>query len=112
MTVSEAFTKFREDLKALLKKTGIGKPDPRWDESDILKAFEDHFNRTAPSPEALAIAAYEGYRMHTGGKSLATGQNIPEWNQLRPDIQAAWRSSRDALLKELYGQRTNTGGNG
>jgi hypothetical protein len=105
MTVSEAFAKFRQDLIDLIKKHQIAKPDPRWDESDILKAFTEYLYRTAPSPEELARAAYNGYRNHTGGKSLATGQTIPEWEQLRPDIQEAWRASRDHLMRELYKQR-------
>jgi hypothetical protein len=108
MTVSEAFAKFRQDLIDLLKKHQIAKPDARWDESDILKAFTDYLYRTAPSPEELARAAYNGYRNHTGGKSLATGQTIPEWEQLRPDIQEAWRASRDHMMRTLHAQRAGT----
>jgi hypothetical protein len=107
-TVADAFAEFRKALMELLKKHQIAKPDPRWDENDILKAIEGYLDRTAPSPEALAVAAYNGYRNHTGGKSLATGQTIPEWDQLRPDIQEAWRASRDGMLRELSGQRINT----
>ena len=35
----------------------------------------------------LAQLAYEAYRAHTGGISLASGQPIPEWNALKPEIQ-------------------------
>jgi hypothetical protein len=42
--------------------------------------------------------AYEGYRNHTDGKSLATGAVIPEWDQLRVDIQQAWQASANHLL--------------
>lgn len=48
MTVSEAFAKFRQDLIDLLKKHKIAKPDARWDESDILKAFTEYLERTGP----------------------------------------------------------------
>lgn len=106
-TIVEAYADFRETLKTLIKKHGLGKPDPRWMEDDIIAALSGHLDRTVPSPEDLAEAAYEGYRMHTGGKSLATGTTIPKWNDLRPDIQEAWRASRDSLLKTLHNQRVS-----
>lgn len=46
-----------------------------------------------------AEVAYNGYRDHTGGISLASGGPIPEWKDLRPDIQAAWKASAAALRK-------------
>ena len=48
-----------------------------------------------------AAIAYEAYRNHTGGKSLATGQTIPEWHELREDIQLAWMSAADAVETEI-----------
>jgi len=42
--------------------------------------------------------AYEAYRAHTGGVSLATGQALPEWDALRPEIRDAWRASTEAVL--------------
>jgi hypothetical protein len=44
-----------------------------------------------------AAIAYCAYRAHTGGKSLATGQNIPEWHELREDIQSAWNAAAAAV---------------
>lgn len=49
----------------------------------------------------LAEIAYNAYRDHTGGISLASGQPIPEWSQLRPDIQEAWEASASAIGKEI-----------
>jgi len=49
----------------------------------------------------LARAAYEGYRAHTGGKSLATGQTIPEWDELRNEIKDAWLASVAAVQETL-----------
>lgn len=37
--------------------------------------------------------AYDAYRTHAGGKSLATGQNIPDWEDLAPVIQSAWEAA-------------------
>jgi hypothetical protein len=34
--------------------------------------------------------AYEAYRSHTNGKSLAAGDSIPVWDDLDERIQAAW----------------------
>lgn len=42
--------------------------------------------------------AYEAYRAHTGGVSLASGQPIPAWDALKPEIQAAWDTSTAAVL--------------
>jgi hypothetical protein len=41
----------------------------------------------------LPQLAYEAYRAHTGGISLASGQPIPAWDALKPEIQEAWRAS-------------------
>ena len=49
----------------------------------------------------LAEIAYNGYRDHTGGISLASGQPIPEWSSLRPDIQQAWEASAASVSKEI-----------
>jgi hypothetical protein len=50
--------------------------------------------------ERLGQRAYEGYRDHTGGVSLATGGPIPDWGELSPAIKAAWGAATKALLSE------------
>lgn len=45
----------------------------------------------------LPQLAYEAYRAHTGGISLASGQPIPAWAQLKPEIQEAWRASTNVV---------------
>ncbi len=50
--------------------------------------------------DKFARIAYEAYRNHTGGISLATGVKIPEWADLRPDIKAAWMASANAVIAE------------
>jgi hypothetical protein len=44
-----------------------------------------------------AAMAYLSYRQHTGGVSLATGQALPEWHELREDIQNAWNAAAAAV---------------
>lgn len=48
-----------------------------------------------------AEVAYTAYRDHTGGVSLASGQRIPEWPELRDDIKSAWKASAHALRRTI-----------
>lgn len=48
-----------------------------------------------------AAIAYEAYRAHTGGISLATGHTIPEWHELREDIQLAWYQAALAVENQV-----------
>lgn len=50
--------------------------------------------------EKMGQRAYEGYRDHTGGVSLANGGPIPAWADLPPAIRAAWGAAAKALLNE------------
>jgi hypothetical protein len=45
--------------------------------------------------------AYEAYRISSGGYSLITGSKLPEWDDLRPDVQAAWAASARAVISEV-----------
>lgn len=45
--------------------------------------------------------AYEAYCEHTNWKSLATGQSLPQWDGLKPEIREAWIVSSDALAKHI-----------
>lgn len=42
--------------------------------------------------------AYDAYRNHTGGISLASGQNIPGWEDLHAPIRAAWEAAAKAVV--------------
>lgn len=44
--------------------------------------------------------AYNAYRDHTGGISLATGVQIPEWRFLPKDIKAAWEAAGGAAASQ------------
>lgn len=56
-----------------------------------------------------AKLAYEAYRAHTGGVSLASGQKIPPFDMLRPEIQDAWGASATALDSDLGEEDENPG---
>lgn len=49
----------------------------------------------------LARAAYEGYIKQSGGKSLVTGDPLPPFDQLKPEIQEAWASAAGAIEGEI-----------
>lgn len=40
--------------------------------------------------ERLGQVAYEAYSTNTGGKSLATGDDLPVWGELDDVYQTAW----------------------
>lgn len=46
--------------------------------------------------------AYEAYGNHSGGKSLISGQPIPEWAALPTAIQQAWDAAGDAVKVEVF----------
>jgi hypothetical protein len=58
----------------------------------------DFLNSASEVPSAGQVA-YEGYRKHSDGKSLVSGQEIPEWNKLPAEIQAAWNSAGEASAR-------------
>lgn len=51
----------------------------------------------------LAKEAYEAYAEHTGWKSLATGQPLPQWDQLTPAIKQAWTVSTAWVVGKATG---------
>lgn len=46
----------------------------------------------------LAQIAYEAFCNHTGWKSLISRAPLPQWNDLKPEIQNAWRAAANALV--------------
>lgn len=45
----------------------------------------------------LGQVAYEAYRQMVNGKSAVTGNVLPEWPELPPEIREAWRGTADAV---------------
>jgi len=48
--------------------------------------------------QRLGQVAYEAYSMNTGGKSLATGDDLPPWDQLADAYQTAWIAAARAAI--------------
>jgi hypothetical protein len=55
--------------------------------------------------EQASKAAYEAYGVNTGGKSLITGEDLPEWDRLRGVIRIAWRAAAIAAIVSWKGSR-------
>lgn len=42
--------------------------------------------------------AYEAYCNHTNWKSLVSGNDLPQWGAVNPDIQKAWSRSAQSVI--------------
>ena len=45
--------------------------------------------------------AYTAYRDHTNGRSLVSGEPIPEWEFLPEQVKAAWQAAGEAVARLL-----------
>lgn len=48
----------------------------------------------------LGAVAYEGYIKRSKGVSLISGDTLPEWADLKPEIREAWREAANAVIKQ------------
>lgn len=51
----------------------------------------------------LAKVAYDAYVKQAGGKSLATGDPLPEFDKLKLEIQQAWHAAAVAVEYDCIG---------
>lgn len=47
------------------------------------------------------IVAYEAYRKVAGGRSLVSGQKLPEFNELSAQMRLAWQAVEEAVYEEF-----------
>lgn len=47
----------------------------------------------------LGRVAYEAYCGNTGWKSLVSGAALPQWDDLKPEIRAAWEVAAEAVKR-------------
>ncbi len=52
--------------------------------------------------EDRAKVAYQGYCSATGGKSLISGDKLPEFEVLKPEIRAAWVAAANAVRDQIF----------
>lgn len=52
----------------------------------------------------LGKLAYDAYSASTGGRSLISGDKLPEFEALPAKIQSAWEASASAVKAELEAQ--------
>ena len=48
--------------------------------------------------ERLGQIAYDAYATNTGGKSLATGDDLPLWDDLGDEFKTAWIAAARSVL--------------
>lgn len=51
----------------------------------------------------LARTAYNAYCKQTGGLSLVSGERLPDFWELRQEIQDAWWAAADAVAQSMVG---------
>lgn len=56
----------------------------------------------------MAQVAYEAYKKAAGGKSLATGATLPEWDTLKFEIREAWAVAADAAVRHFESYKRKT----
>ena len=55
----------------------------------------------------IGQVAYNAYREHSKGRSLATNMPIPEWAAMHDDIKEAWGISAQAVIDYWFDGETN-----
>jgi hypothetical protein len=59
---------------------------------------------TASIP-SLGQVAFEAYCKATSGRSLVSGDRLPTWDKLKPEIQHAWEAAGQAAGAEALKQK-------
>lgn len=59
--------------------------------------------------KTLGTIAYDAYCKTTGGKSLITGDILPEYEKLKPEIQDAWEKAGQAVAISVGREEYVTG---
>jgi hypothetical protein len=50
---------------------------------------------------------YEAYKEYTRGKSLVSGEDLPQWADQDEAIRAGWEYAASVLVRELKGRNAN-----
>jgi hypothetical protein len=58
------------------------------------------------SPIDLGQVAYEAYSVSAEGKSLVTGDALPDWSGLPDRVQESWRHAAEAVQRRLGAERS------
>lgn len=62
---------------------------------------QDHYDK-------YASYLYASYRAHSGGKALASGNPIPEWDSMEDKYKDAWKAVARASVTYIPSTRTVT----
>lgn len=56
------------------------------------------------TPKEDGQIAFEAYSAHTHGRSLATGDQLPQWKDLPEEVKDAWRTAGSFLRQHIAQQ--------
>lgn len=79
-------------------KVTQGRGGPGWPHGDLNLEEGSFVENTTMD---LGTVAYLAYAASSKGKSLATGDSLPAWNDLSENIREAWAASADAVKFSL-----------
>ena len=54
--------------------------------------------------KTLGQIGYEAYGSGTGWKSLVSGAQLPQWPEVKPEIQLAWETAGHAMVYAAHGE--------
>ena len=55
----------------------------------------------------LARVLYEAYCIRQGWRSVTSGEDLKNWNELCPEIKAAWTAVANSAISELHSYATD-----
>ena len=91
-----------EQCIAMSQLYGLEVPEEAFELKEIMERcvaaelfYVNQKRIAADTAEAMHLdrEAYEAYARHTGWKSLVSGADLPQWDQLSDEIRIAWRVS-------------------
>lgn len=71
------------------------------DQGELRQIAPGDLGRRLVNPDAPGRAAYERYMYNSGGKSLASGAELPGWDSLPAPIRDAWMAVADRSKPRL-----------
>ena len=92
-----------DDALAVLQSRGTEIPQEAFEMREVLRrcvAAEKLVNARAQST-SLGEVAYVAYCKCTGGKSLVSGADLPQWDVLSEQIRHAWVASAQAVFERV-----------
>lgn len=102
LDLEKALTNTEEGIQQL-QAAGIEVPIEAFELAELYRrciAAEKLVNARSQSA-SLGELAYVAYCKHSGGKSLVSGADLPNWSDLSQQIKQAWVASSQAVFERV-----------